>query len=342
MPHFAVRNHTPFAYDSLALTDEEGVPQFVMLVQASFTIGPDGALSLLDEQPAPNVGGEWHGDPANASPRLEPQIAFVKPTTDVVLLGHAHAPSRGATEVTVGIRVGPVSKVARVVGDRFLVRKGGATAVSAPQPFEKIPLVYERAFGGWDRSAADPTQHRCEMRNPVGVGFRANAQAREDEMRLPNVEDAERPFRGYGDVPPPAGFGFMAPNWQPRLGYAGTYDAAWDRQRKPLLPADFDRRFFNAASPGLIAPQRLQGIEPVVVIGASPESRVAFELPGVPPPVCVVGLRGRKSVPVRTGLDTVIADMDRRTLTLMWRGHVPVRNGPHDVLAIDVQTGAWG
>ena len=58
MPHFAVRNHTSFAYDSLALTDEEGVPQFVMLVQASFTIGPDGALSLLDEQPAPNVGGE--------------------------------------------------------------------------------------------------------------------------------------------------------------------------------------------------------------------------------------------------------------------------------------------
>ena len=342
MPHFEVRNHTPFAYESLLLTDEDGVPQFVTLVQASYSIGSGGDLSLMDEQPAPNVGGEWYGDPANASPRLEPQIAFVKPSTDVVLLGHAHAASRGTTEVTVGIQVGPVKKVARVVGDRVLVRKGGATAVSAPQPFEKIPLVYERAFGGWDRSDPNPAQHRCELRNPVGVGFRANAQTRDDEVRLPNVEDAERPFRGYGDVPPPIGFGFLAPNWQPRLGFAGTYDATWDRDRKPLLPADFDRRFFNAASVGLVAPQFLQGIEPVVVVGASPENRVAFDLPGVTPPACVVGLRGRKSVAIRTELDTVVADMDRRTLTLMWRGHVAVRNGPHDVLSIDVQTGAWG
>jgi hypothetical protein len=342
MPHFEVRNHTPFAYESLVLSDENGVPQFVTLVQASFSIGAAGVLSLLEEQPALNLGGEWHGDPANASLRLEPQMAFVKLGTDVVLLGHAHAPSPGATEVTVGIRVGPVSKVARVVGDRVVVRKGGAMAVSAPHAFEKIPLVYERAFGGWDRRDADPAQHRCEVRNPVGVGFRANGLGRDDEIRLPNVEDAERPWRGYGDTPPPTGFGFLAPNWQPRLGFAGTYDAAWDRQRKPLLPTDFDRRFFNAASTGLVAPQPLQGIEPVVVIGASPEGRVTFELPGVPPPACVVVLRGRKSVSTCTGLDTVVTDMDRRTLTLIWRGHVPVRNGPHDVLSIDVQTGAWG
>jgi hypothetical protein len=336
MPHFAVRNHTPFAYDSLALTDEEGVPQFVMLVQASFSIGPGGALSLLEEQPAPNVGGEWYGDPAEASPRLEPQMAFVKPSTDVVLLGHAHAQGRGATEVTVGVRVGPVSKVARVIGDRFLVRRSGATAISAPAPFEKMPLIYERAFGGWDRRDADARHHRCEMRNPVGVAFRAGASSDDDELRLPNLEHPEQPFRAYGDTPPPVGFGFIGPNWEPRLRFAGTYDIAWDRQRKPLLPADFDRRFFNAASPGLVTPRYLLGNEAVVVVGASPENRVAFELPGVPPPVCVVDVRGRKSLPVPTNLDTVIVDMDRRVLTLMWRGHLAVRNGPHDVLSVAV------
>ena len=336
MPHFALRNHTPFGYESVVVADEEGVPQFVALIQASYGIGVDGVLSLLEEQPAPNVSGEWYGDPAESSPRLEPQIAFVKPATDVVLLGHAHAQRAGAVETTVGIRVGPVSKVARVLGDRFLVRRSGATAISDPVPFERMPLVYERAFGGWDRRDADPLRHRCETRNPVGVGFRADASSADAEVRLPNLEDPERPFRGYGDTPPPAGFGFIGPNWEPRLRFAGTYDAAWDRQRKPLLPADFDRRFFNAASPGLVTPRYLLGNEAVVVVGASPENRVAFELPGVPPPVCVIGVRGRKSLPVPTNLDTVIVDMDRRVLTLTWRGHLPVRNGPHDVLSVAV------
>jgi hypothetical protein len=335
MPHFDVRNGTPFGYESLVLTDEDGVPQFVTLVQASFAIGP-GGLMPLEEQPAPNLAGDWHGDPAQASPRLEAQIAFVKPGTDVVLLGHAHAPSPAAIEVAVGIKVGPVSKVARVVGDRFLVRRGGATVISPPQPFERIPLVYERAFGGWDRRDPDPGRHRCELRNPVGTGFRVDTLRGDDEVRMPNIEDPERPFRAYGDTPPPVGFGFVAPNWQPRAAFAGTYDAEWDRRRKPLLPSDFDRRFFNAGSPGLVAPGYLHGREPVVVIGASSEGRVVFELPGLAPPVCVVALRGRKNVPVTTNLDTVVVDMDRRLLTLLWRGHVAVRNGPHDVIAVDV------
>jgi hypothetical protein len=338
MPHAEVRNQTPFAYESLALADEEGVPQFVALVQASFAIGAGGALTLLEEQPAPNLGGEWNGDPAEASPRLDPQIAFMKPSTDVVLLGHAHAPGRGTVETTVGIKVGPVSKVARVIGDRFLARRSGVTSISAPQPFEKIPLIYERSFGGWDRRDADPSRHRGEMRNPVGVAFRATSQADDDEARLPNIEDPERPYKGYGDTPPPVGFGFLAPNWQPRLRFAGTYDAAWDQQRKPRLAADFDRRFFNAASAGLVTPHYLQGSEPVVVLGASPEQRVVFDLPGLPPPSCMVALRGRTSAAVATNLDTVIVDIDRRTLMLMWRGHLAVRNGFQDVRSISIET----
>jgi hypothetical protein len=342
MPHYEVRNQTPFAVEAVVMTDEEGVPQFVPLVQASFAISDTGGLTLLEEQPPPNIAGEWYGDPATTSQKLEPQIAFIKPSTDVVLRGHAYAPSRGATETQVGIRVGPVSKVARVVGDRMLVRRSGAIGVSSTQPFEKIPLVYERAFGGWDRRDPDPSRHRCEMRNPVGVGFRVNSLSDDDQVPLPNIEDVEHPFRGYGDAPPPAGFGFIGPNWAPRLAFAGTYDAAWDRERKPLLPRDFDRRFFNGASVGLVAPSYLTGHEAVIVVGASPSGRVDFNLPGIAPPQCMVELRGRRRVAPPAHLDTVIVDMDERVLTLMWRSHLPVRNGPHDVLSIEVRSGAAG
>src|SRR5262249_18692062 len=154
-------------------------------------------------------------------------------------------------------------------------------AVSRPQPFDRIPLAYERAFGGWDRRHPVPDRHRVEARNPVGTGFRDSAFESDDEVRLPNLEDPERPFQAYGDCPAPAGFGFVSPNWAPRSQFAGTYDERWASARSPLLPEDFDRRFFNAASPGLITPGYLRGDERVIVLNASPERRLEFELPGI-------------------------------------------------------------
>jgi len=337
MPHFDVHNRTGYAYESLLLSDESAVPLFVPLVQASFSIGAGGEIVPLEAQPELDLAGQWHGDPASSSIKLEPQLAFMKPATDVVLLGQAYAPAARATETRVGIRVGPVSKLARVVGDRYLVKRSGRISVSDPQPFETLPLVYERAFGGWDRRAQEPASHSVEARNPVGTGFRDPAIDSDDELRLPNIEHPDQPWRHYGDRPPPQGFGFIAPHWQPRLAFAGTYDEAWDRQRKPLLPGDFDRRFFNAAAPGLIAPGHLAGNEAVVVIGATPSGRIAFELPGVPAPECLVELRGRRRVALITVLDTVVVDLNQSCLTLLWRAQLPVRNGPHDVRSVEVR-----
>jgi len=336
MPHAELRNRSKFAFESLVLADEEGVPQYVALMQATYAFSADGTLALLEEQPKPNLGGEWYGDPAATSLKYEPQMAFVKPATDIVLLGHAYAPQAGATEVQVGIMVGPVRKLARAVGDRRLVSRLGVSSVSSPEPFEKLPLIYERAFGGWDRSNADPEKHSYEMRNPVGVGFRRDAWSAEDELALPNIEYTEQPFRTYGDTPAPAGFGFIGASWQPRLAFAGTYDATWNRSRKPLLPADFDRRFFNAASAGLVAPGHLRGDEPVGLLGVVPTGRLGFHLPGIAPPQCTVSVRARRSAALKTYLDTVIVDTDLNRLTLLWRAHAPLRNGPHDVVAVDL------
>lgn len=339
MPHFEVHNHTRYAYESLLLNDEEGMPQFVPLIQATFAIDPPGGtVALLEEQPPIDVAGQWYGDPAVTSVRSEPQIAFQKLATDVVMRGHAWATQANTTQLRVGIRIGPLTKLVRVVGDRFLVRRGGAVSVTEPRPFEKIPLIYERAFGGWDRRSADEREHRCDPRNPVGVGFRIAALDIDDQAALPNIEYEDQPLRSYGDAPDPAGFGFMAPNWLPRAAFAGTYDAAWDTLRKPLLPRDFDRRFFNSASPGLIAPGHLRGDESVVAIGVSPQGRVAFDLPGVVPPECIVEVRGRRRISMPTALDTVVVDMDELRLSLTWRAHVPVRNGPHDILRVAVRS----
>ena len=203
---------------------------------------------------------------------------------------------------------------------------------------KKYRLIYERAFGGWDRSHPNPDKHTFEPRNPVGVGFGYPNGNPEEPVQLPNLEDPQRPWKHWRDRPPPAGFGFISPHWQPRASFAGTYGKKWDKTRKPLLPTDFDRRFFNSASPGLIAPGYLRGDEPVVIINASPGGRMAFNLPGVPPPWCEVELRGGKTAVLQTNLDTAIINTDDNLVFLIWRAHMVVRNGPQDVVAITIDT----
>ena len=336
MAHPKIVNHTSFAFEPLFLMEEEGHPVLVPVIKGSFQISTRLLLELAKEQVSINPSGEHWAAPETSSYKYEPEIAFIKPATDIVLIGHAHAQKPGTTELQVGVSVGPVKKIVRVVGDRYLVKRSGVISVSQPEPFEQIPLQYERAFGGWDLRDPDSDKFRFEPRNPVGTGYRDLSLDTDDQLKLPNIEDPQYPYKGYGDTPPPTGFGFVSPHWQPRASLAGTYDKAWDEQRKPLLPADFDRRFFNAASPGMVAPGYLKGDEPIVIVNASPEGRVAFSLPGLPAPQCKVQLRGGKTEILQTQLDTVIINMDENLVFLLWRAHMIVRNGPHDVVAIKV------
>ncbi|MBW2690371.1 MAG: DUF2169 domain-containing protein [Deltaproteobacteria bacterium] len=336
MTHPAVENKTPFAFEPLFLADEEGRPLFVSIVKATYHIDEGTRLSLAEEQIPVNTGGEYWGDPEKSSYKYEPETAFIKPATDIVLIGHAYAPKPGVTKVDVNLRVGPMQKVVRVVGDRYWAKSFGITSMTRPRPFERIPLIYERAFGGWDRTNSNPDKHTFEPRNPVGTGFRGKRGKFEEGIRLPNLEDPRHPLKGFRGRPPPAGFGFTSPHWRPRAGFAGTYDKAWMKQRMPLLPTDFDKRFFNAAPLDQVAPGFLKADVAVEVINASPSGRISFNLPGIRPPQCRVELRGRKDHQLETRLDTVIINMDENLLFLIWRTNLVLRSGPQDVVSIEV------
>ena len=338
MGHPSTENLTPFTFEPLFLADEQLRPLLVPVVKATFELSPLGKLTLADEQAPLEVSGKKWDDSDESSDRYEPEGAFFKPATDVVLVGHAHAQERGAREALVALKVGPVQKGVRVVGDRAWVKSMGSIAMTKPAPFERIPLRYERAFGGWDRSLPEEARHSFEPRNPVGTGFRSSGSRFEEGLRLPNLEDPSQPLKAWGDRPLPACFGFLAPHWQPRAAFAGTYDAAWEKSRKPMLPRDFDRRFLNAASPGLVAPGYLQGNEPVVIANATPEGRLAFSLPGLAPPrVQVWRKRGSDEV-LELHLDTVIIDTDELRLFLIWRGLLVLAREPADVEALRVES----
>jgi len=334
--HPEIDNGTPFAFEPVFIADEDLRPVIVTVVKATYDFDLQGALQLADEQIPVNLAGEPWSDVPVSSYKYEPEIALCKLATDVVLIGHACPPQAGATRVDVGIKVGPVRKVAAVFGERFWVFTKGGIAKSRTAALERIPLTWENAFGGHDKSRSTPERTVAEPRNPVGTGFGKPLAKDGDHLRLPNIEDPKQLVGQYGAVVPPCGFGFTSPNWQPRASFAGTYDAQWNKSRKPLLPADFDRRFFNAAAPGLIAPGYLQGNEDVVVLNVTSMPRVAFRLPAVSPPRCRVVLRGRQDTELPTNLDTIIVNTDEQQLILLWRAYALAAGGPHDVTTVEV------
>jgi hypothetical protein len=338
MGHAKVENQTPFVFENLFLVDEEFRPLLVSLVKATLTIVPQGVCVRAEQQVPVNKGGElWSEEPEKSSYRYEPEVAFFKPATDIVLNGHAYATRRDTREMVVGMRIGQLTKEALVVGERQWLKVMGSVSMSGAAPFEKLPLIYERAFGGWDRDHPDPRKHAYEARNPVGRGFRA-AGGFVEGIRLPNVEDPRARIKSLGDRPAPVGFGFISPNWQPRAALAGTYDEAWQKSRSPLLPKDFNRKHLCAASPGLVAPGYLRGDERIATLGVTPEGRMDFQLPGLPPPVVQATLSNGPAQAVPMQLDTVIIEPDERRVMLLWRGNLVLRTGPHDVREVSAKT----
>jgi hypothetical protein len=355
MQHADIENDTPFAFAQLYSYDATGRPVAVAIVQAVFDIVTDSSsaptthrLERAAEQPEVNFCGEpWEpsddehspdpppGEEGVVSHRIEPCTAYVKLATDVVLVGHARAPSTDTTRMRVGLKVGPLEKVLVVHGDRRWVKEGNALVPSEARRFERIPLRYERAFGGWDRSHDDPDEHHAYAPNPLGIGYRKDDAPQEEGLALPNVEDPEDPLEHYGQVVSPAGFGFVAPGWEPRSKLAGTYDEQWIEHRMPYLAEDFDPRFFNAASPGLVADGHLAGAEPVAIFGTTAD-HMLFGLPGIGPFESTVERVNADDIKSNMPLDTVIIDTDRSRVTLWYRSHAVLRDGPRDVRAIRI------
>jgi hypothetical protein len=329
MPHPDIDNDTPLVLEALFMLDEAGRPSLTLVSKASFAIEAHG-LALLTEQPGLDYAGAlWFPNAPISSYRREPEIAPIKLATDVAVIAHAHAPTVDTQVLEVQVRVGPVAQSAWVAGDRrWVVPKCGEPVLTQPARFERIPLCYELAFGGFDR------------RNPVGRGYRhRNARPVDGEL-APNIENRLAPIQSHSDSPAPVGFGFVSSDWLPRAGLAGTYDAVWAADRKPLLPRDFDPRFYNAASPGLIAPGYLRGDERVELFNLVPEGSLAFALPGLPPPTLRVSLFGQTDVTLTPVLDTVVLDLDARVLSLLWRTRLGLTSGPHDLRALELRNPA--
>lgn len=310
---WALDNRTPFAADRSWVRDREGAEVWLVAVKGTFNINPDGSTRVADEQAEVQLAPKYSSEPGKSSLLYESDLPRTKLTTDVILNGHAYAPQgEPAKVVTVTFRVGSLVKTLRVTGDRTWKGLGFIAWKSRSRPFVKMPITYERTFGGTDLKSKKP---KWDTRNPVGTGF-VKWHNHLIGQRVPNIHTPGNRITSWFYKPQPAGFGVVAGHWTPRVKLAGTCDAKWEAERAPLLPKDFDDRFYQCAPRDQQTARFLKGGEEVYLTNLTPGGSLAFKLPRV-----VLGFEtdfGGEPVRHRANLHTVILEPDVPRVILVW------------------------
>lgn len=183
------------------VTDEMAVAALV--VPQAYQI-KDSSLVPLSEPPAPVPH-----DPPNTS------IYPVWVGVSVTVAGHVHCPSKPPFARLVQLRIGEVERAIAVFGDRVWERSilGGLVS-SDPQPFDRLELSLERAFGGgYDippglmpgTDLPHPGFRYDHPMNPKGVGLYPDERAALGAP-LPNFERPGALLQRWNDSPEPAAF----------------------------------------------------------------------------------------------------------------------------------------
>ncbi|WP_244827401.1 DUF2169 domain-containing protein [Caballeronia sp. TF1N1] len=327
---WSLTNETPFAAERCWVRDRNGAEVWIVAVKGTFGIAPDGTVAPLDKQEPMCLEPAYRGEPGVSSLLYDSDLYPAKKNTDIVVNGQAFAPRGRPTQfVDVTVRVANVDKTLRVFGNRMWAPGIVGLRLTDPVPFVKMPLTYERAFGGRDRAPDGTPLTMWDERNPVGVGF-ASRRAHQSGRPAPNVEWPDRLIHSWDSRPQPAGFGMIASHWKPRVALAGTYDEAWARERQPLLPTDFDDAFYQCVPPDQQTRGFLTGGEPVEVVNMTNSGTLRFALPRLSLGFMTY-FEDRSRELHRANLSTVIIEPERRRVLVMWQTQLPCH---HKVLKL--------
>lgn len=307
---WTVKNTTPFAADGCFIRDRQGKEVWIVAIKATFNILPDGTVETAESQEAVCPLPVYSGEEAASSILYDSDFPLIKPKVDVILNGSAYAPGdEPVSKVDVVMAIGPITKKLTVIGDRFRVKGFLGLTSTYAEPFTKMEITYERAWGGSFKK-----DKRITTENPVGTG-----RKHIKEERLPNIQYPDGKKRV-------AGFGAIAGDWQPRLGLAGTYDEEWQENRMPLLPADFDEAFYQSAP----ADQQLEAIvggEQVVLVNLDPTGLLQFSLPRRKF-LCISQL-GTELHEQTATLQSVILEPDDHRFMMVWHSALPCNKQDH-------------
>ena len=245
--------------------EPERKPVVALLLKRTYRIenGRCVPVDAADENPICTEDVPWAEVPA---PLVAPLIAArdgfpLKPATDVIIQATAHALEPRTTRAMVSVRFGATTREIVVVGDRRGEVDGlGRPRFSEPEPFERIPVRFDHAYGGFDVATLRRLHEHVAVhelrpewgalaetpahypRNPTGVGYVVSVEDFAGKL-VPNLEHPFDPLtpermivgstRRWIQAPLPAAWDFQAETWFPRAAYLGLVPKYEDGGRRP-------------------------------------------------------------------------------------------------------------
>ena len=301
----------------------DGSWQVIAVVKATYAWDPSGIVSPALLAPIVTLD-EFFGEPSSSGLLRASDVAPAKPRLDVLLAGAIAFP-KPTTEIEVELAVGSrLRKRVRVFGDRIWLPGVMADVVpSRPRPVDRVPIAWERSYGG-----ADANDAKCaEPKNPAGSGVAKDPKILHGRP-APNFEDPDKAIGALFGRPDPVGFGPIAPHWEQRVALAGTYDEAWKKSRRPLPPEDFSPAFFNVAPADQQLDQYLPG-ERVRLLNMTTAVDDRFDLPAFTVPVAIVS--GDDLAEETAVVDTLTIEPEERRFSLLAKAQARLCDGPQSL-----------
>ena len=277
---------------------------------ATFLIGDDGLV--LAEQQRPIT--------VQSPDSLAGDAHFEKSGVSVCATGHVYAPKGEARSADAMLLVGEVTQRVRAFGVRVWQDSllGDKLTPTSPLPFQRVPMRWEKAYGGSVKRAASvvsmegeevivPPHEEAFAGNQIGTGYYPDRKLAVDQP-LPQLEDPEHLIQTHKDHPEPVCF---AP-----YSLGGGLRASFimrDGVPDPTLAG----RMFSRAAPRTTFAELRPGTR-VELSGMRPGGELlAFQVPA-PPCAAEVDLEGRLS-PLSFRVDALDIDAEAASVRVVYR-----------------------
>lgn len=322
-----VLNETPFpcvAWESFDCEKDEYLTTLLRVKYVFHQTKSRGKweLRLTPEQGELFMEDKYYNDDLNSSIQYESDFVTYKPNTDVILNAVAKT-NIAKQQWSCGVNI---------FDPQQSLLKTSQLEVQAPcQTFKKrlvgwvdgerekareVAIRYENAYGGTIENPDPETREESPFlaqheHNFVGTGI-THKEMEGKIYAVPQITWRDKePQRSTT----PAGFGCINRGWQPRIGYAGTYDEKWLKEQHPYPPHNFNYYHHQAANPELICDGYLNvgsyfELENLI----SPDSRDQFKLPEL---YCFSDIEDKRGDLQRLlmNIDTVLIDIDAEDVT---------------------------
>jgi hypothetical protein len=253
---------------------------FTVLAKRTFEIKGQIPVPAGEQEPfCTQEEGVATDDPGNSPLRRAPEITPDRDFCDVVVLGTARRSTMVTTADLLFTAPG-ISRRIRVMGDRFVQGTPGTWRFTPPEPWQEMPLGWDRAYGGIDRGVLPNPEQKESVRrallchpgayprNDIGRGFSLKGSCLpSDGMPLPNLEDTkdfltperfECPGPRYWHLQPiPVGLGYVPAHWFPRSVCVGVVAGEWPKRDGRLIREEE----IGSLPQGFVQAQREAGVE---------------------------------------------------------------------------------